>query len=336
MTDPLRLLVLGGTSWLGGTVASLALQRGHEVTCLARGESGSVPAGATHVRSDRWASGAYNGVVEREWDAVVDVSWQPELVRSALSALAERARHWLYVSSISVYADHNTPGADESAAVLEPWSGTGEVGREAYGSAKVSCETACRDAVDDERLLVARAGLIVGYGDRSDRFGYWPARFARAADGEEVLAPSSDVRLQVIDVLDLAGWLVDSAERRGSGTYDATGPCLTFADMAATCADVTGVRPHLIAPGDSWLQAADVEAWAGPESLPLWLPQDEYAGHASRAAGAAKSAGLTARSLRDSVSDALRWERECGLGRPRQAGLSAEREADLLRRWHGK
>src|SRR5512139_3570353 len=175
MTERFRVLVLGGTSWLGGAVASLAVERGHRVTCLARGDSGTVPVGASHVRSDRWAPGAYDEVADRDWDAVVDVSWQPELVRSALDALAHRTRHWVYVSSISVYADHATPDADESAPVVDPWSGSGEVGLEAYGGAKVSCETSCRTALDSERLLVARGGLIVGYGDRSDRFGYWPA-----------------------------------------------------------------------------------------------------------------------------------------------------------------
>ena len=243
MTAPFRLLVLGGTSWLGGAVAALAVERGHHVTCLARGESGTVPAGATHVRADRWSPGAYRGVSNQDWDAVLDVSWQPELVRAALTALASRSRHWVFVSSISAYANHATPDADESAGLLEAWPGGGEAGVEAYGSAKVSCETSCRALMADDRLLIARAGLIVGYGDRSDRFGYWPTRFARASDGDEVLAPPPGMADQVVDVVDLACWLLDAAERRLAGTLDAVGPAVTFTDVLAACADVTGVDP---------------------------------------------------------------------------------------------
>lgn len=243
MTAPFRLLVLGGTSWLGGALAALAVGRGHHVTCLARGESGTVPAGATHVRADRWSPGAYRGVSNQDWDAVLDVSWQPELVRAALTALAPHSRHWVYVSSISAYADHATPDADESAALLDAWRGSGEAGVEAYPSAKVSCETSCRALVAHDQLLIARAGLIVGYGDRSDRFGYWPTRFARASDGDEVLAPPPGMAVQVVDVVDLACWLLDAAERRLAGTLDAVGPAVTFTDVLAACADVTGVDP---------------------------------------------------------------------------------------------
>lgn len=334
MTDPLRILVLGGTSWLGGTVAALALERGHQVTCLARGESGSVPAGVQHVVADRRHPEAYAEVARRDWDGVLDVSWQPDLVRSALTSLAECARHWIYVSSISVYADHSTPGADESAALVDPWSGSGEVGREEYPGAKVSCETSCREALPEERLLIARAGLIVGYGDRSDRFGYWPARFARASEGDELLVPPGDTPLQVVDVKDLAAWMVHALEHRVFGTYDAIGPEVSFTELVDACVDVIGTAPTLVAPDESWLEAAEVEAWAGPDSLPLWLPSSLYDGHARRSGVAARGAGLTTRPLAESVADALTWERELGLDRPRQAGLSKDHEQSLLRRWH--
>ena len=124
---------------------------------------------------------------DQDWDAVVDVSWQPGQVRSALSSLADRARHWTYVSSCSVYAAHATPGADESAALLEPCDGE-QATIEQYGEAKVACELACRDALAD-RLHLSRSGLLAGPGDRSDRVGYWPGRFAR---GGEVLTPRDD------------------------------------------------------------------------------------------------------------------------------------------------
>ena len=333
MADISRILVLGGTSWLGGAVASEAVARGHEVTCLARGESGEVPAGATHVRADRREAGAYDEVAAQDWDIVLDVSWQPEQVSSALSALASRAGHWVYVSSISVYADHSTPDADESAALVEPWSGSGVVGIEEYAGAKVSCETSCMSAVGPDRLLLARAGLIVGYGDQSDRFGYWPARFARAHDDDSVVVPPPDTPVQLIDVVDLARWLVDAGERRLAGAFDATGSSLTFADVSAVCSSVTGTTPGLVDPGEELLIEARVAPWAGPDSLPLWLPRETHGGMAARKAAAVRAAGLITRPLADTVRDSLRWERELGLDRRRRAGLSPERESELLRLW---
>jgi 2'-hydroxyisoflavone reductase len=332
MAQGLGLLVLGGTSWLGGVVAAESVSRGHDVTCLARGESGSVPEGARHVRADRWSPTAYDDVRGRDWDAVVDVSWQPDQVAPALAELAPRTRHWVYVSSISVYADHSVPDADESAALVEPWAGSGEIGREEYAGAKVSCETKCRQAVETDRLLVVRAGLIVGYGDRSDRFGYWPARFALAADGDPVLAPPADQPVQVVDVLDLARWLVDSAERGTSGTVDAVGDQLRFGDVASACVRASGVDPVLAQPGEAWLSETGVNPWAGPESMPLWLPLGQYRGMVTRSGERARRAGLSSRPVLDSVTDALRWEKELGLARPRQAGLTRVRERELLAR----
>jgi 2'-hydroxyisoflavone reductase len=332
MTEGLDLLVLGGTSWLGGAVAAEAISRGHDVTCLARGESGSVPEGARHVRADRWSPTAYDDVRTRDWDAIVDVSRQPDQVASALAALAPRSRHWVYVSSISVYADHSVPDADESAELVAPWRGSGEAGPEEYAGAKVSCETWCRGAVEPDRLLVARSGLIVGYGDRSDRFGYWPARFTLAADGDPVLAPPADQPVQVVDVLDLARWLVDSAEQGTSGTVDAVGEQLRFRDVASSCVGASGVEPDLVQPGEAWLVEAGVEPWAGPESMPLWLPLGQYHGMVTRSGVRARRTGLSCRPLSASVSDALRWEEELGLARTRRAGLTRAREQELLAR----
>ena len=328
---PLDVLVLGGTSWLGGEVAALARLRGHRVTCLARGESGSVPEGVTHVTADRWQGSAYEKVADRVWDVVVDVSWQPDLVRSALAALAARAGHWVYVSSVSVYADQGAPGADESAALLDAWAGAGEADDGSYGPAKVSCETSFRAAVAPDRLTVARAGLIVGYGDRSDRFGYWPARLTDAEDPEAlVLVPPLDLPVQVIDVSDLARWLVDAAERRLAGTFDAVGKQVSFEEVISACALATGTEPLLAEPDELWLVDQGVTPWTGPDSLPLWLPRPDHAGLMARDGTAARAAGLASRPLAETVAAALAWEVEQGLDRPRKAGLSVERENTLL------
>ncbi len=327
---PLQFLVLGGTSWLGGTVAALARDRGHEVTCLARGESGSVPPGVRHVRADRARPGAYDSVACQPWDVVLDVSWQPELVRSALSALAPTCDHWIYVSSVSVYADDTTPGSDETAPVHQPWPGRGHAEPSDYAGAKVSCETACQIGMG-EHLMVARAGLIAGPGDRSDRFGYWPARFDRVSDDSEaVLVPPLDTPAQVVDVRDLAAWLVDSGERRRCGVYDAVGPVRSLGDVLTECARATQKQPLLVEVDQEWLQAQNITPWMGTRSLPLWLPMPDHAGTMRRSNDRAVRAGLDFRPLASTVADTLAWERDLGLNRSRQAGLAPWDEQTLL------
>lgn len=202
------ILVLGGTAWLGREVAAQAHAAGHSVSCLARGEAGPAADDVTFVQADRAWPDAYDAVRDRDWDLVVDVSWQPGFVRSALAALGERARHWVYVSSCSVYAEHSEPNADESAGLLEALKGDVATG-EQHGEAKVACEQACIDVVGD-RVLIARAGLIGGYGDGSDRFGYWPARFDRDADASVLVPAESDVITQIINVRDLAAWIISA------------------------------------------------------------------------------------------------------------------------------
>lgn len=332
MTSPPRLLVLGGTSWLGGRVAGRAHARGLSVSCLARGVSGSTPPGVRHVKADRTRPDAYDAVAGEDWDAVVDVSRQPEQVRSALTALAPRTRHWVFVSTISVYADHDTPGDDEDAALLPAWTARGEAPPEAYGEAKVACEEACRRAIAQDRLLVARAGLLAGDGDRSDRFGYWPARAALTAvpGRERVLVPPTDSPVQVLDVDDLAAWLVDAVLHRTGGVVDAVGEPCTLGDVLAASARAAGTHPRPVPADEGWLERHGVAPWMGPDSLPLWLPRTGYAGHATRRRDRAAAAGLRTRPLDETAAAALRWERSLGLDRERAAGLGVGREAALL------
>ena len=176
----MRILVLGGTVFLSKAVAAEAAARGHDVTCAARGASGRVPEGARLVRLDRthpdWSS-----LAEQTWDAVVDVARYPSWVRAALQALEGRTRSWVFVSTCSVYAYHATPGADASATVLPAADGdSDETDPELYGELKVASEQVVRQHCDDAALLV-RPGLIVGPGDPSGRFAYWPNRMAEAA-----------------------------------------------------------------------------------------------------------------------------------------------------------
>lgn len=328
----MRILVLGGTAWLSGTVAADAAARGHEVTCLARGESGKAPDDVAWVRVDRGRPDAYDAVTAGHWDTVVDVTRQPGHARSAAAALATNADHLVFVSSGNVYADHATPDTDESAPLLAPLDTDVMADMEQYGEAKVACEDAFLTAFGDGRCAILRAGLIGGPGDWSGRTGYWPLRFSRPADGSGlVLVPDvPDLMTQVIDVRDLAGWIVDLAERRTAGVFNATGPTTPFAEHLRTAREVAGHHGPLVEVSPVWLGEHEVRHWMGPRSLPLWLPLPEYAGFVSRDGGAARAAGLRHRRLATTLQDTLAWELEQGPERERSAGLSDIDERALI------
>lgn len=323
----MRLLVLGGTMFLSRALAADAVARGHDVTCAARGESGSAPEGTKHVVLDREAPDW--SVLQGEWDAVVDVSRSPVWVAEALDVLVERIPHWTFVSSISVYADQSTPGGSQDTLPLLPPI-TEEVEQdtpEKYGSSKVGCEQEVQLRASE--WLVVRPGLIVGPGDPSGRFTYWPARLA---EGGEVLAPESPDRgTQAIDVRDLAAWIVTDVEQGLTGVYDATGPIMRLGDMVDEVVAAVGGAATLVWATADFLIERDVAYWSGPRSLPLWLPEDSR-GMTAHDVSAAIAAGLTVRPIGETAVDTLAWvrsERDVPL-----TGLSRAEEQDLLDDWH--
>ena len=321
----MRILVLGGTMFLSRAVAADAVARGHDVTCAARGESGSVPDGARHVVLDREAPD-WSGL-EGEWDAVVDVARTPSWVANALDHLADA--HWTFVSTISVYADHATPGGTPEALPLLPpiTEDVEQDTAEKYGSSKVACEQDVQARARE--ALIVRPGLIIGPGDPSGRFSYWPERLA---EGGDVLAPESPDRdTQAIDVRDLAAWIVTCAEKRLTGVYDASGAVQRLGDLVDQVAAAVGGDAQVVwAPADFLLER-EVTYWAGPRSLPLWLPEDAR-GMTSHDVSASFEAGLSTRPIGETAVDTLAWLRENPDAH--RTGLSRAEEQDLLDDWY--
>ena len=265
------------------------------------------------------------------FDAVVDVARHPSWVRSAVAAFPDA--HWVFVSTISVYTDDSTPhGTVDSLPTHEPIHSDEDPASspEVYGAMKVACEQAVTEGTGSS--VVVRPGLIVGPGDRSGRFSYWPHRIA---DGGEVLAPGSpDEQVQVIDVRDLASWLVDVAESRTTGVFHGTGRAMSRADFLEEIADGVGLEAsdrRWTWVGQDFLAKHDVEPWDGPRSLPVWLPQPEYAWLMSVDVEASYDAGLRTRPLADTARDTLAWLR----GEPDSpvAGLDRAAEAVVLDAW---
>jgi nucleoside-diphosphate-sugar epimerase len=325
----MRLLVLGGTAWLGSLIVADAVARGHAVTALARGESGDLPAGATFVRADRTAPGAFDELAG-DWDAAIDVTRQPGQVRAAVAALAHRVAHWVLVSSGSAYRDQTIVGGDESMALHDPLDHDVMASMEEYGPAKAACERILLDAVGPDRVHIARVSLIGGPGDWSGRGVYWPWRFAHPSNRDgRVLVPDLPAGLvQLIDARDLAAWTVDAAERRIAAVANVGGATLPVSEHLAIAAAVSGGDVTPIPAGEDWLLAHGVEPWMGPRSLPLWLPADS-AGLNSSDLSLVESLGLVRRPLAQTLADTLAW-RERHPEIVLKAGLSDADELELL------
>lgn len=329
----MKTLVLGGTVFLSYAIAQEAVRRGHDVTCLARAETSTVPSGAALVRANRADGPSAYAPLTGDWDAVIDVSWEPQHVREAVEALVGRSRHWTYVSSCSVYADQGGGTLDESAETLDALAPSVAPSVANYGEAKVACERLSLAALDS-RLHVCRPGLIGGPGDPSDRFGYWPARFARFLDDDVLVPASPDAVTATIDVRDLANWIVTASESQLTGTMNALGEQLLLSDVLSRAQRVAGHHGALIALDEGWLLEHGVAPWSGHDSLPLWIPRSMgFEVFAKRSSARAGALGLTCRPIEETLSATLAFEQDAGLDRERRAGLSRERETELLVEW---
>ena len=332
----MRILVLGGTVFLSRTIAEVARDAGHDVTCVSRGLSGNPPEGVEFVTADRDEADALAQLAGSEFEAVVDVERQsPTRVRRALEAVGARAGHWTYVSSGSVYTDAVTAGQVANSPIESPPpEGSDEDDPELYGPFKVACEAEVAKAVGD-KAFVCRAGLIVGPRDTSDRFGYWPARLARG--GEVVVPGTPEDLVQFIDVRDLAEWIVVCAANGIAGVFDGVAPAQPWGEVLSAMVEAVGAPDvSLTWVPSEWLADKQVAPWAGPDSLPLWLPLPDYAGFMSRDVSASLAAGLTTRSTAEIATAALQWEATLGLDRDRRSGITPQRETELLAAWHAE
>lgn len=337
----MKLLLLGGTRFVGRHLAETALARGHQVTLFHRGRTnpGLFPE-AEHLPGDR--EGDLSVLGGRLWDAVLDVNgYVPRIVRASAERLAGAADRYLFVSTVSVYADDTVPGRHEGSPVRQPApgdEGCEEVTSKTYGWLKARCERVVEEVWPD-RALIVRPGLLVGPHDYTGRFAYWPWRVAR---GGEVLAPDRpDLPIQVLDARDLADWLLKSVETGRTGLFTASGiaafpEVLSLGELLETCRRVTGSDARFTWASEEFL----VERVEPFRELPLWISGPEHEGFHRFDNRKAVAAGLTFRPLADTVRATLDGLAELGGGIPprpgedRPAHLTPEREAELLRAWN--
>ena len=332
----MKLLILGGTKFLGRAVVDTALASGHDVTLFNRGQTNpQLFSGIEKLRGDR--NGDLSALRDRRWDVAVDPSgYVPRVVRASAELLQSAVGHYVFVSSISVYAEPVPPGFDENAPLIELEDPSTEDLRakpENYGGLKVLCERVVAEIFPESHTNV-RAGLIVGPHDPTGRFTYWPVRVARGGD---VLAPASPDRLvQVVDVRDLAAWMVHAAEAVEVGPFNAVSSPFSMGELLDTCRDVAVSDAQFVWVEEQFLLEQGVEPWM---ELPLWVPEPD-AGFLQANVSRALAARLRTRPLEQTIADTLAWARADGarselasgidIG---ETGMRPDREAELLAAW---
>jgi 2'-hydroxyisoflavone reductase len=330
-SPPRRILILGGTGFIGPAIVAAARARGHVLTLFNRGKSspGLFPDVET-ILGDRGTD--LDRLRGRDWDAVID-TWSrfPSAVRAAAELLRERVPHYVFISTVSVYKLGREP-IDEGSPLLPTTPAPSEdMELRSYGPLKVLSEQAVQAAMP-ERVTVVRPGVIAGPGDPTDRFTYWPVRLA--AGGEVLIPDGPDSRMQFIDVRDLAAWILHAIEARHLGTYNAVGPGdPALRAVLESCRAGVGGSARLVPVDGKWLEERDVGGWG---DFPLVVAGDaENSGFAHVSAARAIAKGLRFRPPAETAKDTLAWwssqpEERRARKRP---GLGAERGAELLKLW---
>jgi len=330
----MRILILGGTRFLGRHLVEVALARRHQVTLFNRGKSNpDLFPNLEQLRGDRDSNLAV--LANDSWDAVIDTcGYVPRLVSRSAQFLATRSNHYTFISSVSAYADFATSGIIEGypLATIEDET-IEEITGETYGPLKALCEQAVHAAMPG-RALCIRPGLIVGPDDPTDRFSYWPHRIAR---GGEVLVPE-DFPVQIIDVRDLAEWCVSMIEQGSTGNFNAVGPDypLMMTTLVDACRQESGSNAQFTWVSQSFLAAEQVEPWT---DLPLWVPQkgtDEFMGFSKVDYSRAVGAGLNFSPLATTIRDTLTFLDTRPPTYQMRAGLLPEREQALLSKWRAQ
>jgi 2'-hydroxyisoflavone reductase len=321
----MRLLIIGGTIFLGRHLVTQALAAGHQVTTLNRGTVYlEEQERAERLIADR--NGDLSVLAGRTFDAVIDTcAYHPDSIEHSIRAMAGTFGTYVFISTVSAFGDFSEIAlSEESPIKYTPLGHEGD-----YGSLKADCEQRVTELIPD-RALIIRPGLIVGPYDPTDRFTYWPSRFAR---GGAIAVPDKlDKQVQFIDVRDLAAWIIARAEAQARGIYIATGPLdrLTLRDVLDECQNVARVDSQMVKVDELVLLKAEIKPWT---ELPLWIPDTmkNFAGIMRLDRRKAVADGLTCRKIRDTIADTLAWDKTRDPSLPRDAGLSPERELELLR-----
>lgn len=329
----MRMLFLGGTRFVGRHIAEAAIRAGNDVSFFNRGmTNASLFPDQRRLIGDR--DGDLESLATAEADVVIDTSgFTPDAVSASAVALADRVKKYVFISSINAY-DLSFSPIDESSPtmVLEKGQTTSQRLPELYGAHKARCETDLVEILGPGRVLSIRAGLMVGPHDSTDRFTYWPARIAR---GGEVLVPvGPEMPVQLIDVRDVADWILGALARDLHGVFNLVGTprALDFGKVVDACVAAAGTEPRLTWVSEKFLVANEVGPWV---QLPLWTPPEpEFAGLFDISNERAMSTGLRIRPLSETVSDTLAEYRSRPADRELRAGLKADFESVLLKTWH--
>lgn len=337
---PQRILILGGTGFIGPYQVQYALDRKHQVTLFNRGQTNSnLFPGVPRLVGDRNAPDGHAALKSGTWDVVIDnPTTNPKWVRGAGEALKGRVGQYIFVSTISVFSDYSKPGMDENGPLHEPTDINKEFDRNAqfYGPNKVRSEMEAVAQFGKDKVTIVRPGLIVGPGDLSDRFSYWPVRIDK---GGEILAPGTpNDPVQYIDAHDLSEWIVRLGETRTTGTFNATGPKspTTIAEMLYGIKAVTSSDAKFTWVPADFLAQHQVRAWS---EMPVWQPgQGRTAGFMAIDCRKAYAAGLTCRPLADTAKATLDWykTRPAAEQERARAGIAPEKEKAVLAAWHAK